>query len=740
MKTVYIVGAGVISSLACGLEATEAALRTGRSGIGASSLFSLPLAPELPVGQASCLSEKNSDSDDMPRCHRLALLAAEQAVAMAGEKPRTLVVGCTTGGILTSENFFWRDDFFAPENESASFNAHVKAKYRRHGLTTVAEEIARRFGCPGPALTVSTACSSGAAAIALALALLRSGQATTALAGGVDSLSRLTCFGFHSLQLVDVAGCKPLDKNRRGINVAEGAAFLFLTTKKPRQCLGVVAGAGLSCDAYHASAPHPQGLGARAAMAMAIQDAGLKPEEIDYINLHGTGTADNDAAEAMAIAALFAAPPPLSSIKGATGHSLAACGGIEAVVSALAGRKGFIPGTTGCREPDAALGIRPQLSLQEAKITHVLSNSFGFGGNNAALVISQVDEGATALGDALADAENIADNFLAVYEYAAVSGVGLTKETLLSLQSGQPVAGRIAPERLCADLPQRAVRRLGRLTKLALTLAEEAVPVATSGIESIFWGSGWGALSETYNFLRGLAESAGRFTSPIDFVGSTHNSAAGRVAIEYQAQGKNLSFSGGDASFEQALFAAQTMIGNTEKALLLAADEGHDRFSPLFDPSIHPDAPLADGGGGFFVGRDRRGAKCLMRLDFLGHDDETPLVNLCKNSFGVAWLTRYCAAIFAGIPQARQAEGERRLSEFLAEFNDMPVLRHRNLTGEFATAQAMAAALAVSSIEAAHIPGALFSDRRDDTILSSGQGILLLGFGTMTSIVRLVKV
>ena len=172
------------------------------------------------------------------------------------------------------------------------------------------------------------------------------------------------------------------------MSVAEGAALLLLAADEPDQALAEILGAGMSCDAYHPAAPHPQGEGALAAMQAALSDAGLTPADIDYVNLHGTGTRDNDQAEARALAALFGSKMPrLSSIKGASGHSLAAAGAIEAVVSAISISEGLIPANTGCRHPDPGLKLDPVLQPIQKKVDTVLSNSFGFGGNNASLVL-----------------------------------------------------------------------------------------------------------------------------------------------------------------------------------------------------------------------------------------------------------------------------------------------------------------------------------------------------------------
>ncbi|MDP3696347.1 MAG: beta-ketoacyl-[acyl-carrier-protein] synthase family protein, partial [Desulfocapsaceae bacterium] len=376
----YIAGAGIISPLGKGLAATVEALQANSSAIRPLDLFTLLHGEPLPVGQVRGLDESSS----LPRTHRLARIAAIQAMAGGSQPPDAVILGTTTGGILTTEQLL-RD------------NVGDKELYRYHGLNSVAEYIAGETGCRGPALAVSTACSSGAVAIAMALEMLRSGKAKTVLAGGVDSLCRLTYFGFHSLQLVDKKGCRPFDVDRHGMAVAEGAAMLLLTTERPDTPLAELLGAGLSCDAYHPAAPHPEGRGALMAMWAALADAGLEPEDIDYINLHGTGTPENDLVESKAIKTLFVTPPPLSSIKGAMGHSLAASGAIEAVVSAIAVFQNFLPANTGWQNLDPALGLTPLTQPISQPVTAVLSNSFGFGGNNGCLVITKADSAAPSV-------------------------------------------------------------------------------------------------------------------------------------------------------------------------------------------------------------------------------------------------------------------------------------------------------------------------------------------------------
>ncbi len=214
---IYIAGIGILSPLGYGLDETEQALRKNISAIEPLNVFSVQQPSPLPVGQ---IQHCPDDSTSLPRTHRLAIASAKQAMAACDHAPDAVILGSTTGGILTTENLL-------KENEQRA------DQYRHHGLTTVAEEIANAVKCTGQALTVSTACSSGTVAISMAAKLLQSGKAEWVLAGGVDCLCKLTYFGFHSLQLVDSEGCKPMDASRLGMSVAEGAALLLLTTTKP---------------------------------------------------------------------------------------------------------------------------------------------------------------------------------------------------------------------------------------------------------------------------------------------------------------------------------------------------------------------------------------------------------------------------------------------------------------------------------------------------------------------------
>ncbi len=707
---VYIGGAGIVTPLGSGLTATEQALRANRSAIAPLAVFSLVQGAPLPVGQVFGLEQPAL----LPRTHRLAHLAARQAMAGQLSPPDAIIIGTTTGGIATTEALL----------REGQTNREL---YRFHGLGTVARFLAEELHCRGPVLTVSTACSSGAVAIAMALAMLRRGEARTVLAGGVDALCRLTYFGFHSLQLVDRGGCRPLDINRQGMAVAEGAGMLLLTTVRPDQPLAELLGAGLSCDAYHPAAPHPEGEGAAAAMRGALADAGLRPEDIGYINLHGTGTPDNDLAESKAVRRIFTDLPPLSSIKGATGHSLAAAGAIEAVVSAIVVSRQILPATTGLKQVDPLLGLTPLAAPTAGPVKAVLSNSFGFGGNNGSLVIGRP-------GLNLPGSRPPRGGGLAIHGYACLTGAGGREATMRRLISDGSSAGMAGPETIAKNLPPQLIRRLKRLPRLTLALAAMALGDAGPTAQKpagVFMGTGWGALSETHDFLDRLTASREQFPSPTDFVGSVHNGPASQVAMMFGATGPNITASGGDYSFEQALLAADLLHHDEERpALILGADEGHPVFSPLLDASLSPGIPLADGGGAFSVCRHSQGAKCRIAIPFYRNGGDGEAIGALIGALAATpgWPGRY-ALVMAGIPAAMRDQGEGQLARFL-DLAGLPVsvIRYRRLTGEFASASAVAAALAASVVTAGVVPGCLAGG--GDMVLDAGRNtVLILGLG-----------
>lgn len=373
------------------VEALYSSLIANQTCLQPLRLFEIPFATV--VGEVtSTLPELRPELKSYDcRNARLALKAlnqggfrfdVERAIAQYGADRLGLVLGTSTSGIYDSENAYahWLKAGAMP----ADFE-FLKIQTAQAS----AEFLQRELGLQGPCYGISTACSSSAKALAAAQRLIAADVCDAVLVAGVDSLCRLTLRGFNSLQLISPEPCRPLDVGRSGINIGEAAALLLLERADPSNAGSPkLLAVGESSDAHHMSAPHPQGVGAAAAMAMALQLAGRQLEDIDYINLHATASTLNDLSEARAVASLFANPPPCSGVKGLLGHTLGAAGAVEVVVSLLALQRGFLPGTCGLRQadPDCPCPViaEPRLDIAPKLI---LSNAFGFGGNNASVLL-----------------------------------------------------------------------------------------------------------------------------------------------------------------------------------------------------------------------------------------------------------------------------------------------------------------------------------------------------------------
>jgi 3-oxoacyl-[acyl-carrier-protein] synthase-1 len=311
--------------------------------------------------------------------------AVQQAASRIGRRRVGVFLGTSTAGILETELAYrQRDPISGALPPSFEYGS-------THNSFSVADYVRQRCRLEGPAVVISSACSSSAKVFASARRMIEAGLIDAALVGGVDSLCLTTLYGFHSLQLSSPAPCRPFDVARDGISIGEAAAFALL--ERASEDLNgdsvLLLGIGESSDAYHMSAPHPEGLGARRAMHAALASAGLEPGDIDYINLHGTGTPSNDRSESQAVASVFGPTTPCSSSKGATGHTLGAAGALEAVISALAIQHGLMPGGVHTNTIDPTLTAHYIKENRRAPIMRVLSNSFGFGGTNCSLILGR---------------------------------------------------------------------------------------------------------------------------------------------------------------------------------------------------------------------------------------------------------------------------------------------------------------------------------------------------------------
>lgn len=375
-----------------GLDANREALRAGRSGLVHCGFETVQL--DTWIGEVAGV-----DAEKLPaalarfdcRNNRLTQLALETdgfadrvrtAIARHGKTRVGVFLGTSTAGILQTEQAYRRRD---------SLSGALPADFiygTTHNAFSLAEFTRDYFGLEGMAFAISTACSSSAKVFAAAARQLALGTVDAAIVGGVDSLCLTTLYGFSSLELTSTRPCRPYDAARNGISIGEGGAFALLERADQATNGSVLLlGYGESSDAYHMSSPHPEGLGAKLAMEAALKSAGRQVEDIDYINLHGTSTLANDAAEGKAVAALFGKGTPCNSTKGATGHTLGAAGALEAVICALALTHGFLPGSPGTETLDPGIPIDYLLHGRTASVRYALTNSFGFGGSNCSLLL-----------------------------------------------------------------------------------------------------------------------------------------------------------------------------------------------------------------------------------------------------------------------------------------------------------------------------------------------------------------
>jgi 3-oxoacyl-[acyl-carrier-protein] synthase-1 len=379
----------VASALGVGLAPTRAALQAGRSGLAQVDFETAAIGTWLGVapGVDDVVLAPELATFDC-RNNRLAELAlradgfAERVRAAArrwGPARVGVFLGTSTSGILQTEIAYRHRD---PATGALPPSLHYG---ETHNTYSVSRYVRAALGLQGPAFVVSTACSSSAKVFAAAARMIGAGIVDAAVVGGVDSLCMTTLYGFKSLELVSSDICRPFDAHRNGLSIGEAAAFA-LVQREPQQVQAWLLGAGESSDGHHMSSPHPEGAGAAAAMRGALAQAGLQPQDVDYLNLHGTGTPGNDAAEAMAVHAVFGNTLPCSSTKGYTGHTLGAAGALEAAVCVLALQHGFMPAGLNVTTPDPTLQVLYLHEPRQQPLRVVASNSFGFGGSNASLV------------------------------------------------------------------------------------------------------------------------------------------------------------------------------------------------------------------------------------------------------------------------------------------------------------------------------------------------------------------
>ena len=561
-KNIVITGEGIISAIGNDKATVLQSLLDGRSGIvEMKHLHSSH--HELPVGEVQLTNDEMKAMLALPieeqtsRTSLMGMLAVRQALAEA-QLPETapknrrvvLISGTTVGGMDITEQYY---DSFATSDE------HLDC-LKKHDCGSSTEEIAAMFGI-SECTTISTACSSAANALILGANLLKTGQADLVIAGGSEALTRFHLNGFNSLMILDHEPCRPFDAQRAGLNLGEGAAFVVMETEASARERGAdihawLTGYGNACDAFHQTASSDNGEGAYRAMTEALEMAQLKPEDIDYVNAHGTGTPNNDLSESAALKRVFAEKMPLiSSTKAFTGHTTSASGSIETVICLLAMQHHFVPANLRWEHqiPD---GITPTTGVKDVTLKHVVCNAFGFGGNDSSLILSAVpvagEESAAAISDD---------------DIRVAAKVEITSEEALS-----EIRNYVKP---------LEARRMGKIMKSSLLSSLKAMEQA--GIEkpdAIITATALGCLENSELLLNQLQEEGEVMLKPTYFMQSTHNTIGSGIAIFTKCHGYNVTYTHGKDSLEWALRDARMLlkIGKAKNVLVGL----HDETTPLY--------------------------------------------------------------------------------------------------------------------------------------------------------------
>ena len=583
---ILITGAGIVSAIGVGKEETLRSLQEQRSGIRPLRYLKTE-HHEFPVGEVQLSNDEmcallgiDPDSQPTTRTALMGMVALKEALEQAGLNPDLypqipLISGTTVGGMDKSEQYYL--DFL--ENDSR--NEYI----RTHDCGACTEMMADHFGRFQLLTTLSTACSSAANAVITGAELIRAGRAECVVVGGTECITKFHLNGFASLMILDKEPCRPFDTSRAGLNLGEGAAWLVIETaehakRRGAKSLARLAGYGNACDAFHQTATSNDGEGPYRAMKRALESAGITPDQVDYINTHGTGTGNNDATESVAMRRLFGEQvPPFSSTKAFTGHTTSASGTIEAVICMLAMQHGFLP--VNLRFHDAGECLTPVHEPTAKSLHYVLSNAFGFGGNDSALLFANDECG-------MRNEELLTNKSSLLTPHSSLKKVYLLSAAQISAQEPLCEAWKENPVALTEPLtrsreadykqfiPPLEARRMGRILKRAIATANTAMNDAGLGTpEAIVTGTGLGCIENTEIFLDALCREGEDQMMPTRFMSSTHNTMSSIVAINLQAHGYNATYAHNTVSFQSALMDAllQLRRGAIGNAMVCAHDE-----------------------------------------------------------------------------------------------------------------------------------------------------------------------
>ena len=720
----------MISGIGCGEEEIFRALQEKRSAIGNLTFLETALS-RFPVSEVKMSNDELAHLAGLPagkiysRTFLLGIIAAQQAVSMAGCEaglPLMGILGATTvGGMDLSERYYGK---LIQEKEIV----------QSLECADCTEQIAGYFGIKSNVMTMSTACSSSANAIMNGVRMIKNGILEGVLVGGMDALTRFTLNGFNSLEIVSPSGCRPFDRDRDGITIGEGAAFLVLESEESaagKPVYGEITGYANRNEAFHQTASSPDGLGAVMTITRALEVAGLQPADIDYINAHGTGTQINDLSEGNALQTVFGKEiPPVSSTKGFTAHTLAAAGAIEAVLSILAIKYQVLLPNIRWENPIAELSFVPETEMKPSEIRHVLSNSFGFGGSNSTIIISKPRDITVIDGVTLSHPVN---NSKAKH-VAYINSISLIspQQTFDGSLLKHPAQSSHASFLLAAEPPYKdfinpvQLRRMSHILKMGLgasTICMNNLP--ETDVEAIVIGTGLACIVDLEKFLLSLLNEE-QMLSPIPFINSSHNTVAAQIAMMKKIKGYNNTYCHRGSSFECALQDALMLLQEREVSNVLVGgiDEYSQHYFDLFDqfgawrkePECNLDlfegsrpGTIAGEGAGFFILEEKPSEKTYAAIvgvhSFLNPESNAEIesaistflatYNLTVSDLDIVVLGKngdnISDAIYSSLEQG-----------FFA--NETGIAYYKHLCGEYMTSTAFALWLASNMLKTKEIP------------------------------------
>jgi len=731
MTRVVVTGIGIVSSIGNNLQETYNSLINRKTGIGSIDILETKHKNDFLVGEIKLSNEELMELADIDaslawtRTSLLGVIAAKQALSDSHILDRdelALISASTVGGMDQSEKYYL--DFLTEAKHHKYIDSH------HAGNST--EMIAEQCGIGGYLTTISTACSSSLNSIMFGARLIQSGKTKTAIVGGTDALSKFTINGFNTLMILDREHCRPFDISRTGLNLGEGAAYLVLEEMNSaiasgKKIYAEVTGFANANDAYHQTASSDSGDGPFLAMKKALESASLIPSDIDYINAHGTGTDNNDLTEGRALIRLFQENiPAFSSTKAYTGHTLGAAGVIESVISILALDNNVAIPNINFSKPIAEIGIKPITDFVKIEnIKHVLTNSFGFGGNDSSVIFSKVANDNSS--KCVTDKQN---NKKPVY----IVGAGCvspqnTVDSSVFLDEVFDIEDKflqIQKPNYREYIDPKQLRRMSKIIRMGIVSAK--VALADAGVDhpdAILTGTGMGCQIDTEKFLNSLIKNDEEMLTPTSFIQSTHNTVGGSIALGHHNHNYNLTYVHRTFSFESALLDCLMMLSNdgsknilvggfdeiTDESWLIKTKIGHYKQEKLNGSDLYVDTQkgaLAGEGSSFFVLSDKKTDNTYAVLEgvdmFFRPENPIEVNNRIDNFLETHGLTTQDIDL---VIQGKNGDMEYdRIYQEMNEgiFKNLSVIDYKHLCGEYDTSSAFAMWMASRIINENRVP------------------------------------